>query len=265
MKIVRRFGTVERSDIVQKSRAYLWSDEGEAARDYLINERDLSEDIVRSFGIGYLPEDLNHQLHGRIIMPLLDPSGNLVSITSRVAREPRESDLLPVYWHEAYEKSWYLYGMQLAKESIKKRKFVIIVEGQFDVIQMHNHNMMNTVGLCSTNLSDMQLSILSRYCDEIVLLLDNDKNRSGQKAVEKIMNMGNKFVMQTGERENDAIVDSIRYVPEKTQFSCGYKIAPCNIDAAKDPDEFIRRFGFTPLGSKLKKTVRELRSHEFAA
>lgn len=234
-KCTSRFDIVERNEIVRLSQEALWTDEAALARDYLINQRRLSEGIIRQFELGYIPDDVNHQLHGRIIMPLRDASGNLIAITSRVPRKPLDNDPLPVYWHEKYEKSFYLYGLNIAKKSMRKSGFAILVEGQFDVLQMHCAGAINTLGLCSTNLHKVQLSMISRYCEDIILCLDNDDNKSGQKGVSKIIK--NFFNKETN------------------------RIGVVTLDGAKDPDEYIKKYGFNPLKSLIHKELNRIREN----
>jgi len=123
MKRIKRFSTVERSNIVDKSQQCLWSNEGTPGRDYLINQRCISEDVLRKFNIGYLPQSLNHQLAGRVIFPLYDPSGNLIVVLSRLVKK---ADGFPVYWHEQYDKRYYLYGIKEAKEKMRAWRFVVL-------------------------------------------------------------------------------------------------------------------------------------------
>jgi len=239
MKISRRFSAVERRDILEKSQECLWTANGRPGLDYL-SGRGLSEHIIRQFKLGYIPKFVKHQLSGRVIIPIFDPSGNLISISSRRILE--EDDFLPVYWHESYEKSWYLYGIDQAKTSMRKWRFAVIVEGQFDVLQLHNHGMTNTVGLCSTNLSSMQFAAIQRYCEEIVILLDQDENKSGQKGVEKILEHKRQV-------ERDAMAPRVEL-----------KIAPAYFGENTDPDSFIKTNGIDKLKTIIRTVVKQMRS-----
>lgn len=180
-----RFNSVERNTIVEKSQECLWSDEGNVGLKYLIETRKLSENVIKKFKLGFLPANLNHKLAGRIIFPIEDSSDNLIAISSRLICEPKNE--LPVYWHEPYEKSFYLYGIKYAIKSMRELNYVVVVEGQFDVIQLSNHKIENVVALCSGTMSYIQSAILQRYCEKIVLLLDRDKNNSGQKNTQRII------------------------------------------------------------------------------
>ena len=77
MKFQRRFSVVERNDIVEKSQQCLWAEEGKAGLEYLVVNRSLSKDVIKQFGLGYIPPKVNHQLAGRIVIPIYDPSKNL--------------------------------------------------------------------------------------------------------------------------------------------------------------------------------------------
>lgn len=241
METKSKFDKVEREDILRMAEAYLWEPGAEVGRDYLLKTRQLSEDVLREFHVGYLPEDLDHKLAGRIIFPMFDASGHLVCITSRIPRDQRSSDVLPRYWHETYEKSYYLYGMDVAKSWMRKWGFAILVEGQIDVLQMHKHGLKNVVASCGSSLSILQYATILRYCDELVLLLDNDPNQSGQKATNRILKNVSEYAA---------------YGSMQMQ----YKIATVQIEKEKDPDEFIKKHGISELHAKIKYTIRELRS-----
>lgn len=133
MKLSKRFEVVERHDIVERSEKFLWTDGGEPGLRYLLG-RGLTKGTIKKFRLGYIPNGANHQLHGRVIMPLYDASNNLIAVTSRLTRQPKTDDFLPVYWHESYEKSFYLYGLNIAKTVMREWGFGIIVEGQFDTM-----------------------------------------------------------------------------------------------------------------------------------
>ncbi|KKN30389.1 hypothetical protein LCGC14_0834620, partial [marine sediment metagenome] len=100
-------------------------------------------------------------------------------------------------------------------------------EGQFDVLQLHNVGICNTIGLCSTNLSDIQMSIIRRYCNNVIVILDNDENRAGQDGAEGIL-----------ERNSDH-VGSVKFVTVE-------------LESGFDPDEFVKQRG----GAILKKMIK---------
>ncbi len=239
----RRFSLVEREEIVTKAHQCLWTKPGKPGLEYLIDRRKLSESVIREFQLGYIPIDVSHQLKGRIIFPLVDPSGNLITVGSR---NVTGKSFLPVYWHESYEKPFYLYGIQQAKSSLRKHGFVLIVEGQFDVLQLYNHGIHNVVGLSGNKLSDVQISVMQRYCDELIILLDTDENKAGQLGASKIA--------QSGAYEyNTPLFPKPLF--NEPQIMANRHFVSVSLPENSDPDEFVRNHGI----DKLKKIVQEKR------
>lgn len=256
MSFKKRFSTAERSEIVDKSQRCLWTDEGKPGLDYLREVRKLGDETIKRFSLGYIPAHVKHQLAGRIVMPLYDPSGNLVTVTTR-AVVPTED--MPVYWHEQYEKSFYLYGLNLAKDTIRLWNFAVIVEGQFDVLQMHNHKLTNVVGACSVNLGDIQFASLRRYTDLFITIFDNDENLSGQKGTEKVMGLAKREIALGRVLAPMVSVDEKRISAKDRADRVGFKIDFVPLQGAKDPDELLRKFGIKDLLPKIKQKVQFLR------
>lgn len=236
--MVTRFSLVERKELLNKSQECLWSEEGTLGMHYLTTVRKLKPDTIRKFQLGYIPEESGHQLLKRIIFPIYDASNNLIALSSRSIDS--ENNFLPSYWHEAYNKMFHLYGIHLAKEWMLKWKFSIIVEGQIDVLQLYNSGFKNVTGLCCSNMSGIQLSLILRYCDQIVLLLDNDLNGTGQKATKKILD-----------------TYSNHFGPY------GVRIAPVYFNEFIDPDSHICKYGIDGLSKKIKEVVKEFRSDKY--
>ena len=251
MEYKSRFSEATRVDLLEKSKNCIWMKEGLPGLQYLTEARGLSEEIIRSFHLGFIPHNVRNQLAGRIIIPIYDASGNLVVLTSRLIK-PYESKL-PVYWHEKYKKNSYLFGLDHAKRYMREWEFATICEGQFDVLQAHNHGITNTVGLCCTMLSDIQLSLIHRYCDEIVLILDADENEAGQNATEKIM----KTTLRRAQLKPDSIGDWTQ------SFHSHYKIAPIALPRGMDPDAYLRQNGDKELKSKIKAKIMKLRENQY--
>lgn len=248
MTLKRRFSIVEREEIVEKSSQCIWTKQGEIGREYLLTKRALSEKVVRDFKLGYMPGFVNHQLRGRIILPLYDPSGNLIVVGSR-AIEP--SEFLPVYWHESYEKQFYLFGMDRAREAIVRHKFCIVCEGQFDVLQAACHGIKNIVGLCGNKLSQVQISVIERYCDNVVLILDTDENQAGQQGAAKAI-VANQYMW--GSKKMKAFDNqSPSSFPSR-------KIISVNFSNNTDPDEFIRNQGIDEFKNIVRGKLSELRN-----
>ncbi|MEK7182054.1 MAG: toprim domain-containing protein, partial [Patescibacteria group bacterium] len=82
-----------------------------------------------------------------------------------------------------YHKSRVLYGLSLAKQGMKQAKMTIVVEGNMDVIALHQVGLENTVAVSGTALTEEQLSLMKRYGNEVRLFFDMDG--AGQKAARK--------------------------------------------------------------------------------
>ncbi len=243
IKLRRVFDSVERTELVEKSQQCLWSDSGKPGLDYLIDQRQLSEPVLRAFKVGFMPYKVRHQLRGRIILPLFDPSGHLVVICSRMIDDSENP--LPVYWHESYEKSFFLYGVPNAIPYMRKWKFASVVEGHFDVIQMHNKGVYNTVGLCSHTMTGMQFSILQRYCEETILILDRDENEAGQKGTRQALKAMGAYGF-----------DSFQPLPEYR-----HKFSHVEFSENTDPDKFLRQHGVLALKRMIDAQLRKIRKN----
>lgn len=112
-----------------------------------------------------------------LVMPFRNPYGKVVGMVGRtlLSEEERKAKSLPKYKNTDLKKSKYLYGLYENKESIFKKDSVYIVEGQFDVIKAVERGFDNIVAIGSSSLSTYQFSIITRYTDNIFLLLDNDE------------------------------------------------------------------------------------------
>lgn len=125
------------------------------------------------------------RFRGRIMFPILNPSEKVVGFTGRIL-VPDEKQAKYVNSPETplFSKSNILYGLHLAKQSIRKNNFSILVEGQFDVIMAHQAGYTNTIATSGTAMTDQQLSQLARISSRIVIALDADG--AGFRASEKV-------------------------------------------------------------------------------
>jgi DNA primase len=183
----------------------------EKARNYL-KERKVSDEIIEEFKLGYAPtawETLNNYLtkkgfkeedvflagltikkekgigfydrfRGRIIFPINDVLGNVIGFTGRVLEKPegmKEEDI-PKYVNTPqtliYDKSRVLYGLDKAKNSIKKEKLAVIVEGNMDCLASHQAEVKNVVASSGTALTLEQVKLLKRYTNNLAIAFDMD-------------------------------------------------------------------------------------------
>jgi len=116
----------------------------------------------------------------RLMFPLFDTQGRVVAFTSRTLNGIAydEEDFGGKYINSPqsviYDKSHLLYGWHLAKDSIRKNNYVIVVEGNMDVIAAHQAGTKNTVAVSGTALTTQHIKIIKRYTNNIILSFDGD-------------------------------------------------------------------------------------------
>jgi DNA primase len=113
---------------------------------------------------------------GRIMFPIADTSGRVVGFSGRILVDDGKS---PKYLNspetELFNKSEILYGLDKAKSDIRNRKYTILVEGQMDMVMLHQTGFSNTVASSGTALSEGHLTRLSRLSSNIIFAFDGDK------------------------------------------------------------------------------------------
>lgn len=200
----------------------LWeSDRGKKMLEYLFG-RGLTEETLRTFRIGYAPDGWRFLLdfllkrgfavaeleqaglvirknkeqgtttgshydrfRDRIMFPIGDVLGRVIGYSARVAPGGDESQAKYVNTSETdvYHKSKVLYGLHLAKKAMKETGHAIIVEGNVDVMALHQAGLAETVAVSGTALTVEQLTLIKRYVNKVALFFDMDN--AGQKAAWK--------------------------------------------------------------------------------
>ena len=224
--------------------ACLLTDEGKWARDYLLG-RGLSMSTIKHFGLGAAPDSwdalINHlkskgytieemlaanvigksnrgsyydRFRRRVMFPIINIRGNVVGFSGRAM--PGEDKQGGKYVNTSdtpvYKKSNNLFGMNFAKNHCAER--IILVEGNMDVITLHQAGFRNAVAPLGTAFTEEQANLLARYTKEVILTMDSDE--AGQKAIKRASE-----------------------ILEKT----GLKTRVISIPDGKDPDEFIKKNG----------------------
>ncbi len=118
------------------------------------------------------------RFRNRLIFPIRDSSGRVVAFTGR-ALDPTppaggQAKYLNSPETELYHKSQILFGLDRAKDAIRTRGFTMLVEGQMDVLLTHQTGFANAVALSGTALSEQHLSLMKRYSENLMLVLDAD-------------------------------------------------------------------------------------------
>jgi DNA primase len=156
---------------------------------------------------------IQDMFRGRLMIPLQDPQGRVIGFTARLLDDdPNAPKYINTPQTVLYDKSRHIYGMHLAKESIRKTKFVVLVEGNLDVIASHQAGVRQVVATAGTALTEPHLKALSRFTGDIRLSFDADK--AGVAATERAIPIASRVKVSL------SIID----VPE-----------------GKDPDDLIKK------------------------
>lgn len=115
------------------------------------------------------------RFRNRLMFPIKDAAGRTVAFTGRALASDNEAKYLNSPETELFKKSEVLFGMDRAKDAIRSRGFALLVEGQFDLILLHQIGFQNTIALSGTALSQVHLSLIKRYADNLMLALDADR------------------------------------------------------------------------------------------
>jgi len=150
---------------------------------------------------------------GRLMIPLQDPQGRVIGFTARLLEDdPNAPKYINTPQTVLYDKSRHIYGLHLAKESMRKTKFVVITEGNLDVIASHQAGVRQVVATAGTAMTEPQLKALSRFTGDIRLAYDTDQ--AGIAATERAIPIASRVKVTL------SIID---------------------IPSGKDPDELIRQ------------------------
>ena len=191
---------------------------GRSALDYLLISRGLTENILKEFQIGLAPNTwdmlskflktqgfsdqeikqsglvvektggysgLNYydRFRNRIMFPILDHHGNIVGFTARALDKNESAKYINTPQTLIYNKSQVLYGLDKAKSAIREKGYVILVEGNMDVVASYKAGVKNVVASSGTSLTQDQLKNLKRYTENLALCFDADS--AGIKAAER--------------------------------------------------------------------------------
>lgn len=221
--------------------AQLMSEQGKQAYDYL-TRRGRDRKTIRHFGLGYAPEgwrvlsdylkskgfteeemvaanvavnskrgSVYDRFRNRVMFPIIDLRGNVVGFGGR-ALDDQGAKYLNTSDTPVFKKSRNLFAMNFAKTS--KQPGLILAEGYMDVIAIHQAGFDNAIATLGTALTDEQARLISQYTDKVILAYDSDG--PGQAATKRAIN----------------IFDEV-----------GVKVSVLSMTGAKDPDEFIQKYG----------------------
>ena len=219
------------------------SAESKPALDYLMQKRGLSMSVIKHFGLGYSPDSYyalydymrkrgysddelsagylcgksergnqHYDLfRNRVMFPIIDMSGNVIAFGGRVM-----DDSVPKYKNSSdtpvFKKSRNLFALNFARHTCEES--IILCEGYMDVIALHASGFTNAVATLGTAITQEQARIISKYTKKVLISYDMDE--AGRKAAERAM----------------------RFLEE-----VGLEVKVLEMKGAKDPDEYIKKFG----------------------
>lgn len=229
----------------------LFSAEGARAKNYLLS-RGIKQESIASFKLGYAPDKwdilINYlrsknislsllekaglviakegggyydRFRNRIIFPILDVKSRVIAFGARVL-----DDSLPKYMNSPetiiYSKSKNLYGLNLAKESIRENDFVAVTEGYLDFMIAYQEGLNNIVASLGTALTYEQVRLIKRYTQNVTMVYDADS--AGELATLRTLDI---------------------FIEE------GVNVKIASLPKGLDPDSFVRKFGITKFKSNI--------------
>jgi DNA primase len=176
--------------------------QNDRALQYVFKKRGLSKEIVQTFQIGYAPDSgdalvqfltkkgftkqelsvggLTNRFggdlfRGRMMVPLMDPSGQVIGFTGRILKdEPNAPKYLNTPQSPLYDKSRHVFGLSQAKEAIRKNDYAVVVEGNLDVVSSHQVGVSQVVATAGTAMTESHLKSLVRLSPNVRLAYDGD-------------------------------------------------------------------------------------------
>ena len=222
----------------------LYAPVGKAALEYALG-RGMSKYILTTFGVGYAPDswdslvramkakgyteeelkesglvtvsqkngNIFDRFRDRLMFPIIDVRGNVIAFGGRTIKKDADvAKYLNSPETLIFNKRKNLFGLNLAKKT--KENALILVEGNIDVVTLHQYGFDNAVASLGTSLTEEQAALMTRYTDQIILIYDGDK--AGQNATQRAIPILEK---------------------------AGLQVKVLQIKDAKDPDEYLKKFG----------------------
>ena len=233
----------------------LQSTEGKAAKEYL-KKRALDETVIKEFDLGlalggnvslnklllskkYSTDTLiklglvnehdgyiNDIFKYRIMFPIHDLDGNVVGFTGRIYENNDQAKYINSKESVIFKKGQILFNYHRAKSEIKRKKEVILVEGNMDAIRMYSSGIKNVLALMGTSLTKEQVSIIKSLRANIILMFDNDN--AGEIAT----------------YQNGTVLEEAGLNPQIVRIS-----------GPKDPDEYIIKNGAHALMENIRSPI----------
>jgi len=224
--------------------AQLYAPAGEHALRYAFG-RGMTKSILTTFGVGYAPDswdamvkamrvkgytdqelidsglvaksqksnNIFDRFRDRLMFPIIDVRGNVIGFGGRTLKQDKDTaKYLNSPETLIFNKRKNLFGLNLAKKT--KQDNLLLVEGNIDVVALHQYGFDNAVASLGTSLTEEQAVLMSRYTEQVTLLYDGDN--AGQNAAQRAIPILEK---------------------------AGLRVKVLQMRDAKDPDEYLKKFG----------------------
>ena len=142
-----------------------------------LKEKGIGEAAVRKAGLLVEKDDGRSydRFRGRLMFPITALDGQVIGFGGRAMGEEKGAKYINTPETPLYKKSRVLYGLDLAREAIRRTRTAVLVEGYFDVIGLHQAGVKNAVAVCGTALTPEHVELLKRCdCREVTVLFDGD-------------------------------------------------------------------------------------------
>lgn len=185
------------------------------AMEYVFQARKLSKQVVADFQIGYAPDsgaaltqalarkgfsraELNDAgllnrfgkdlFRGRMMVPLMDSSGQVIGFTGRIIGDaPNAPKYLNTPQTLLYDKGRHIFALSQAKEAIRRTGYAVMVEGNLDVVSSHQAGVKNVVATAGTAMTEQHIRAVKRLAGDVCLAYDGDK--AGVAATERAITL----------------------------------------------------------------------------
>lgn len=199
--------------------------------DYLIEEKGYSQEELLECGLigkSTKTDKYYDKFRNRVMFPIFDYRGNVIGFGGRVL-----DDSLPKYLNSPdtliFNKRHNLYGLNFARKNLSSRT-VILVEGYMDLISLYQYGIKIAVATLGTALTSQQARLIKRYADNVIISYDSDG--PGTKA---------------SLRAIDILVEA------------GLSVKVLDLKDAKDPDEYVRKYGTDEYRKAMKDAVPRIK------
>ena len=172
----------------------------------------LKAGLIKKSGDDAKGKELYDVFRDRVVFPLADSNGCIIAFSGRALDKKVEPKYLNSPDTVLFTKSEVLYGLDKAKDQIRKKDYAVLVEGQIDLVLSHQSGIKNSIASSGTAFTRMHLERLKRFSSRIIIAFDGDP--AGEKAGERASILG---------------------------LSLGLEVKVANLPVGLDPAEVIKK------------------------